>query len=45
MTSFLLEGPAAEPVTLADAKAFLKLDASDEDALVSTLVTAARLHV
>jgi len=45
MTSFLLEGPAAEPVTLAEAKAFLKLDSGDEDALVSTLVTAARLHV
>jgi uncharacterized phiE125 gp8 family phage protein len=45
MTSYLLAGPAEEPVTLAEAKAWLKLDGSDEDALVSTLIAAARLHV
>ncbi len=45
MTSYLLTGPASEPVALADAKAFLKLDTTDDDALVSTLITAARLHV
>jgi uncharacterized phiE125 gp8 family phage protein len=32
-------------VSLDDAKAYLKLDTDDEDALVTTLVTAARLHV
>jgi uncharacterized phiE125 gp8 family phage protein len=45
MTSYLLAGPAAEPVTLAAAKAWLKLDGDDEDALVTALVAAARLHV
>lgn len=45
MTSYLLAGPAVEPVTLAQAKAFLKVDDSTEDALITTLITAARLHV
>jgi uncharacterized phiE125 gp8 family phage protein len=45
MTAYLLSGPASEPVSLDDAKAYLKLDTTDEDALVTTLVTAARLHV
>ncbi len=45
MTSYLLAGPAAEPVTLAEAKAFLRVDDSAEDAFITTLITAARLHV
>lgn len=45
MTSYLLAGPATEPIALAEAKAWLKLDGDDEDALVSTLIAAARLHV
>jgi uncharacterized phiE125 gp8 family phage protein len=45
MTSYLLSGPAGEPVSLDEAKAFLRLDTTDEDALVTTLVTAARLHI
>jgi uncharacterized phiE125 gp8 family phage protein len=45
MTAYLLSGPATEPVSLDDAKAYLKLDTDDEDALVTTLITAARLHV
>ncbi len=45
MTSYLLSGPAAEPVSLDDARAFLRMDDTAEDGLISTLVTAARLHV
>ncbi len=45
MTSYLLAGPATEPVTLAQAKAFLKVDDTAEDGLTTTLITAARLHV
>ena len=45
MISYLLAGPATEPVTLAEAKAFLRLDDSAEDTLVATLIAAARLHI
>lgn len=45
MTSYLLAGPAEEPVSLAEAKAFLKIDDMAEDALITTLIGAARLHV
>jgi hypothetical protein len=45
MTSTLIAGPGEEPVSLADAKAWCRIDASDEDALVAALIAAARLHV
>src|SRR5690242_18760477 len=45
MTSYLIAGPGEEPVSLAEAKAFARIDGSDEDALVGALIAAARLHV
>ena len=45
MTSTLIAGPGEDPVTLAEAKAFCRIDSSDEDALVEALIAAARLQV
>ncbi|MBI3275797.1 MAG: phage head-tail connector protein, partial [Methylocystis sp.] len=43
MTPILLAGPLVEPVSLADAKAWLRLDTSDEDDLVAALIVSARM--
>jgi uncharacterized phiE125 gp8 family phage protein len=45
MTPTPLQGPAIEPVPLADMKAYLRLSGDDEDALLSRLIAAARLAV
>jgi uncharacterized phiE125 gp8 family phage protein len=42
MSLQLITPPAVEPVALADVKAHLKIDTADEDALLATLITAAR---
>ncbi|GAA0548107.1 putative phiE125 gp8 family phage protein [Rhizomicrobium palustre] len=42
MSLSLSSPPVGEPVTLVEAKAHLKLDTSDDDALLGTLITAAR---
>lgn len=45
MTSYLIAGPGEEPVALAEAKAFCRVDGADEDALLGALIAAARLHI
>jgi uncharacterized phiE125 gp8 family phage protein len=45
MTTTTLTPPTAEPLALADIKAQLKIDTSDEDDLLTSLITTARLHL
>jgi uncharacterized phiE125 gp8 family phage protein len=45
MSSILLTPPAVEPVALADAKAYLRVEHSDDDAVISALIAGARSHV
>ena len=45
MNSVLLVPPSDEPVSLADAKAWLRIETGDEDALVTALIPAARTIV
>ena len=45
MNPIILAGPAVEPITLADARAYLRLDGNDEDDLVAVLIVAARVTV
>lgn len=45
MTLFPTAPPVAEAVTLAEAKAHLRVDGNDEDALIAQLITVAREHI
>jgi uncharacterized phiE125 gp8 family phage protein len=45
MTLIPTSGPIAEPVTLAEAKAHLRVSGSSEDMLIAALITAARVHL
>jgi uncharacterized phiE125 gp8 family phage protein len=42
MSAILLAGPAAEPLSLLEAKAFLRIAHDDDDALIAALIAAAR---
>jgi uncharacterized phiE125 gp8 family phage protein len=45
MTIIDLSPPLAEPLTLAEVRAHLRLDTEDEDALLVSLITVAREHL
>jgi uncharacterized phiE125 gp8 family phage protein len=45
MSSILLTPPAIEPVALADAKAFLRVDTGDDDNVITALIASARAYV
>ena len=45
MPSLLLTAPAVEPVTLDEAKAFLRVETGDGDDVIAALAAGARIHV
>jgi uncharacterized phiE125 gp8 family phage protein len=45
MSASLLTPPAAEPWTVAEAKAFLRVETDDDDALIGSLIAAARSQI
>lgn len=44
MNYSIVTQPSVEPISLTDAKTFLKVDGTSEDALITSLITAARVH-
>src|SRR5580765_8015305 len=44
MSLSLFAAPAAEPLTLSEVKAHLRIDTTDEDAYLTTLITVARMR-
>jgi uncharacterized phiE125 gp8 family phage protein len=44
MAAILIEAPASEPLSLADAKNYLRVAHDADDALIASMITAARIH-
>ena len=45
MSSILLTAPAIEPLSLAEAKAYLRVEYSDDDEVIGALIAGSRIHV
>jgi uncharacterized phiE125 gp8 family phage protein len=45
MPSILLSGPAVEPITLTEAKQFIRVEHNDDDDIITALIAGARIHV
>jgi len=45
MALVLTSGPPLEPVTVAEAKAHLRVDGTNEDTLIASLILTSRLHI
>jgi uncharacterized phiE125 gp8 family phage protein len=45
MSATLLTGPLGEPLSLTDAKAFLRVEHDDDDSVIAALISSARNHV
>jgi uncharacterized phiE125 gp8 family phage protein len=45
MPSLLLTAPVVEPLSLAEAKAFLRVENNDDDDVIAALIAGARIHV
>jgi uncharacterized phiE125 gp8 family phage protein len=45
MTLVMTSGPLAEPVSVAEAKAHMRIDTDAEDALIASLIVTSRLHI
>src|SRR4029077_8436101 len=45
MPSILLSGPGVEPITLAEAKQFIRVEHDDDDDVIGALIAGSRIHV
>jgi uncharacterized phiE125 gp8 family phage protein len=45
MSSILLTAPATEPLSLAEAKAYLRVETGDDDAVIGALIAGSSIHV